>query len=197
MYKENINQFEKSVQSRIKSKSKEGETRDGKTPQFPQFHCSSWSLKLYSQTYYWYQSIKVTYQKALVWERGWSWRGTSWVAQGFLPLFISFQIILVRCKKHFYINIQGRIQFTMRTEKPSKFIKTWWNSKCPIVWLDFKCDMEQINVSILKCSKFICLVNNDKSRRLAENGNVPNFTFYGKCPNVKREKKLFVKGKIL
>ena len=45
MYKENINQFEKSVQSRIKSKSKEGETRDGKTPQFPQFHCSSWSLK--------------------------------------------------------------------------------------------------------------------------------------------------------
>ena len=53
------------------------------------------------------------------------------------------------------------------------------------------------NVSILKCSKFICLVNNDKSRRLAENGNVPNFTFYGKCPNVKREKKLFVKGRIL
>ena len=57
--------------------------------------------------------------------------------------------------------------------------------------------MEQINVSILKCSKFICLVNNDKSRRLAENGNVPNFTFYGKCLNVKREKKLFVKGRIL
>ena len=43
----------------------------------------------------------------------------------------------------------------------------------------------------------ICLVNNDKSRRLAENGNVPNFTFYGKCPNVKREKMLFVKGRIL